>query len=165
MLVTPSAANVWINLSTLSSITGSLVVTNTVGLLVGVFLLEFTSTGLNNLEPVQPLEHYIVFGKNTNSKIERDRMATNTIADIHPVGDSWLELFTSTGITSGTNAVILNKGSVGLLVAVNTSGTPPVATSMDGWCVPPGNAIKVTAENYIFLKALGPCSDIHVEVA
>lgn len=29
MLVTPSAANVWINLSTLSSITGSLVVTNT----------------------------------------------------------------------------------------------------------------------------------------
>lgn len=29
MLVTPSAANVWSNLSTLSSITGSLVVTNT----------------------------------------------------------------------------------------------------------------------------------------
>ena len=51
MLVNPSAANAWINLSKLSSITGSLVVTNTTadissrGVGAGTFYYQFTKAG------------------------------------------------------------------------------------------------------------------------
>ena len=92
-------------------------------------------------------------------------MATNTIADIHPVGDSWLELFTSTGITSGSNVLVENKGSVGVLVYLKTSNTPPSVSTTDGWAIGPQDTIKITAESYIFLRALGPVADVHVETA
>lgn len=113
----------------------------------------------------QALSLSIHIGNKHNSKIERDRMATNTIADIHPVGDSWIELFTSTGITSGSNVIVENKGSVGVLVYLKTSNTPPSVSTTDGWSIGPQDTIKITAESYIFLRALGPVADVHVETA
>lgn len=90
-------------------------------------------------------------------------MATSTIQSITATSSAWTEVFTASGVTSGSNIVIQNTGSSGVLIQTNTSNTPP--TDNSGWALAPFAAVKVTAESYVFIKSGGSDCLIHVEVA
>ena len=90
-------------------------------------------------------------------------MATSTIKSITATSSTWTEVFTASGVTSGSNIVIQNTGSSGVLIHTNTSNTPP--TDNSGWALAPFAAVNVTAESYVFIKSGGAECLVHVEVA
>ena len=92
-------------------------------------------------------------------------MATSTIADISATKDAWTEVFTASGVASGSNLVIQNKGSCGIFIQTNTSNVAPALSDCSGWVLEPSKAVKITAENYIFVKASSSSAAIHVETA
>ena len=89
-------------------------------------------------------------------------MATSTIQSITATSSTWTEVFTASGVTSGSNIVIQNTGSSGVLIQTNTSNTPP--TDNSGWALAPFAAVNVTAESYVFIKSGGAECLVHVEV-
>ena len=89
-------------------------------------------------------------------------MATSTIQSITATSSTWTEVFTASGVTSGSNIVIQNTGSSGVLIQTNTSNTPP--TDNSGWALAPFAAVEVTAESYVFIKSGGAECLVHVEV-
>ena len=91
---------------------------------------------------------------------------SDTIDDFKVDDDDWTDVYTVTGITSGTSISICNKGGYPLII--QESSTKPVATDNDGvllatYRTGANNAIISTGSNGVWLKALSSGCKVNVQ--